>query len=504
MRYIVLLLAIVFSCNLFSATSANEKKAKLPEEEFKESKFIQIDEAIVPKELKTIEPQIIQSAIDVIILASNHTMIYSQTKEEGYNENYKKFYGLKIAITSPGETADFFNLKLHYYNWTTTTYDKHINKKIYKYNVLNELRFALYELFKGEKYVKDHREEIEKQNYNRIQSIRESVATQERIERKKEKLDRAKQAELDRLKEEKEETLLKREKKEKKESKEKKEEINEKEALSPKNTLSPSSNAPSINDPETSTQTTIENKKQKKVASSQKNNSKKKAATQYPPLEEQSPSLSSPPVNNIQVIPISSYSAMGGFKNTTIQSQGLVSTKTTINHLLIGGKYKQEKIEKHPRVLYFSLIAGMPINKQDFPIPIYRNLGFEIAKKKYLTYFSGHAGFEYTSLDFINLAQAGGRLQVIRNDLFLGKIGGEIEINWSNFQLNTRASLLKSLFVKSNFNKPINTSSLQYKISLAFARSHCIEATLQTTIFSGSYTGDSKSIQALYSYSFSD
>ena len=179
MKIFLVLILLLSSLAVAGVEKLPEKTAPKKDEtveEFKSSKFLQVDEVTIPRELKIIEDQLVQNAIDVIILIGGHSIVYSQKNDQGYTELYKHFYGLRITMESSPTDPEFYDLRLHYYNWTTTKYDKRLSNKISKFNVLNEIRFALYELFKGKKFVKEHKEEIEKENYNRILSIRESIA----------------------------------------------------------------------------------------------------------------------------------------------------------------------------------------------------------------------------------------------------------------------------------------------------------------------------------------
>ncbi len=196
MKYKVLPLSffLLFSlCQAFSETKIILNDADQAILDFKESKFLQLDTISLPPELIKIEDEIKQNLIDVIIHSRTHTPVFSQKREDGYNESYKKFHGLKVKISSLPDAPDFYHLHLFYYNWTTNKFDKKLTKKISKYNVLNESRFGLFELLLGKKFVKDHKDELEKQNFDRIQDVRQAVTIQKKKEKNEKKLKKEKE-----------------------------------------------------------------------------------------------------------------------------------------------------------------------------------------------------------------------------------------------------------------------------------------------------------------------
>ena len=126
-----LLLFIVLTTSAFSDESDSRIKKETTEAEdaindFKDTKFIQIDKLDIPEDIKRIEEQIRQNAIDVIVNTKTHTLIYAQKREKGYSETYKKFHGLEIQITKIPNDQDFFSLHFFYYNWTSLKFDKHL------------------------------------------------------------------------------------------------------------------------------------------------------------------------------------------------------------------------------------------------------------------------------------------------------------------------------------------------------------------------------------------
>jgi hypothetical protein len=201
--FIYILLTTFFTIELLAQTNRNYTEAEQATKEFKESKFLQIDSLDLPIELKKIEDDVKQNLVDVIIHSRTHTPVFSQKRESGYTDSYKKFHGLKVEISPYKDIIDFYYLKLFYYNWTTNKFDKTLTRKISKYNVLNEVRFALYELLLGKEFVNEHKDEIEKQNFDRIQDVREAINIQKKSEKKEKlqkRLDEEKLQELDEIK----------------------------------------------------------------------------------------------------------------------------------------------------------------------------------------------------------------------------------------------------------------------------------------------------------------
>lgn len=165
----------------------NVKEMPTPEQqetlnEFKGTQFLQLDKLAIPKELKNIEEEIRQNVVDTIISSKTHTQVFSETREAGYTSSYTKFYGLNIEMTEDEKDKDYENIRLFYYNWTTNSADKEIKRKISKFNLLNELRFAILELLNGADYVKDNYDSIQRQNFERIKSIRNTILERKRLD----------------------------------------------------------------------------------------------------------------------------------------------------------------------------------------------------------------------------------------------------------------------------------------------------------------------------------
>lgn len=190
----ILLLSISFSVNAQNKINVIQDKPAVPVKEtptpeqqetlneFKGTQFLQLDKLVIPKELQNIEEEIRQNAVDTIIASKTHTQVFSETREAGYTSSYTRFFGLNIEMKEDEKDKDYENIRLFYYNWTTNSADKEIKRKISKFNLLNELRFAILELLNGTDYVKDNYDNIQRQNYARIKSIRNTLLEKKRLE----------------------------------------------------------------------------------------------------------------------------------------------------------------------------------------------------------------------------------------------------------------------------------------------------------------------------------
>ncbi len=183
---------IIFSLAGENGFAVDKKNETRESKEFNETKFLQVDEIDIPKELRRIEDQIKENAVDVIIHSKTHSPVFAQKREEGYSASYKKFHGLKIKIFPISEESDFYSLQLFYFNWTTNKFDKKLKRRISKFNVLNELRFAVYEILLGEHWIRENREKIEKENFDRIQAVRKGISENRIISKKREQEEKRK------------------------------------------------------------------------------------------------------------------------------------------------------------------------------------------------------------------------------------------------------------------------------------------------------------------------
>ena len=179
MKFFLIFIILLMTVTVMAQTSTPEMK------EFSEANYLQIDELEVPKGIQRVEQQLRENVIDVIIHSKTHMPIFAQKREKGYSQNYKKFYGINIKILPILKDEDFYMLNLFYYNWTTNKFDKKLEKKISKYNVLNELRFATYEILMGKQWVQDNKDKIENRNFERIQAVRQVITEQDLRNKKK-------------------------------------------------------------------------------------------------------------------------------------------------------------------------------------------------------------------------------------------------------------------------------------------------------------------------------
>lgn len=190
-----LILSLVLSFAIHAQESENKDPGSLRKErtenvksaeqqeavkEFRGTRFLQLDKVTLTDELKKNEDELTQNVIDSIISSKTHTHIFSQRRPEGYSSAYTNFYGIEVELKESPTDSTKLDLRIFYYNWTTNKSDKEIKKQISKFNVLNELRFSLYELLNGKDFVRDNYNRIQRHNFNRIKSIRQIVEEKEK------------------------------------------------------------------------------------------------------------------------------------------------------------------------------------------------------------------------------------------------------------------------------------------------------------------------------------
>lgn len=474
--------------------------------EFKETKFLQIDQLDVPKELERIEAQIRQNALDVIISSKTHTPVYAQKVADGYSDSYKKFHGLKIQIVPIPNEQDFYSLTFQYYNWTNRKFDKSLRRRISKYNVLNELRFGLYELLLGKKFVDDHKDEIEKQNYDRIQAVRENEEKQARIDRKKKKLMKKKE------KDEEIKLILQQEEEEKKKSKLSRGEDPKKDkslntpVQQDMSIAGSSVNPPEdseiedidVDDPEEVGKTAkISQKRAAKKKKSKKSNQTSQETTDVPALVQE------PEEEKKSNIPtISKLYAFASFFDESVTSKGLLQTSTHLKYAGFGARYINEQDIDRPRGMRFSLKVGLPIKKDNYQFPVYRSFETEIYKSKLLGHFSFFAGLDLTPVYFVNLATAGEGLTVFENDIFWLKGGTAAQFDIFGRSVDLRLIFLKSVMSKSNKNMPLVGTSIVLNLEYMHNEKHGGQFTYQKSELAGELETSSKSITFSYIYKF--
>ncbi len=469
-------------------------------EEFKSSKFIQLDPIHIPNELKVIDDQIVQNATDVIIISGKHTVVYAQKKEEGYTKSYKDFYGLDVAIIPVENEPNIFLLKIFYYNWLTSKFDKKISKRISKYNVLNELRFALYELFFGETFVRENKDALEKKNFERIQAVSKMVEDQKKMLKKaaakKKILENEKKPKKN---EEKPEKLKREEKKKesKKETKAKPEEANSTEK--PKGTVD--KDVKSINAPN------IEIAKEAKADTESNGLSKKKITEKKEDGDEHIEAASN---NSLGIDPIPDGSAtpkeeefkfLSGISLENIETKGLLSVKTNLRYLNLGANYKIEYQTKFPYGYKFLMKAGIPIKKDNYQLSVARSLEGNF----FLKILGGLriiTGLEYSSLPFVNLPTAGEGFKVIQNDILYLKLGLDYTFEWKDKEMSFGADISNSLIQKSSVEKVIQTNRTSFYYKSQIIGSHGIVLSLFNTQISGEFTGNTSGGALFYTYKF--
>lgn len=498
----ILIAAFIIQISFFSF--ALEKKAETNEsaEEFKESKFIQIDPVDIPEELKVIEDQIAQNSIDVIILSGKHTVVYSQKREEGYNKNFKDFYGLKVSVYPLKNEPGLFGLKLFYYNWITNKFDKSLTKKISKYNVLNELRFAMYELFFGKSFVHDNKDALEKKNFDRIQAVRKMVEEQKKQDKKQTKMKKEQQEKKARDKKNEEESeKLKREERKKKD-KNKKEGIATSEIENQvkakekgENDIVDEFEGFSIeigelekNSPEKP------GKKKKKIKNEIKNTVIENELTD--------PVVSPEPLGTGTFVPkIVEFKFISGISQESIETKGILTVKTNLQYLNLGANYKSEYQTTRPWGHTIAMNAGIPIKKENYQISVSRSLEAGLHGKVIHGLWAS-IGLEYSSLPFVNLPGPGEGLKVIQNDIVYGKFGVEYSFFLGGRDTNFGAKISKSLSQKSNIEKSIQTKRTSFYLKSDIIGQHGVALSLFKTQIDGQFSGNSSGGTILYSYKF--
>lgn len=513
----VILISLVlnsrFEKSLFAAETKGEIKKVTTEAEdtvieFKESKFLQIEKLDIPKELSRIADQIRQNTLDVIITSKTHTPVYAQKVEAGYSDSYKKFHGLDIQIVPIPGQEDFYSLSFFYYNWTNRKFDKRLRKKISKYNVLNELRFGVYEVLLGKNFVDDHKDEIEKQNYERIQAVRENEDVLARIERKKKKILKKKLEEEEiqlSPEEEKESTKLKRDELDKKgdiiDS------VDEK--TNPPSTSKSAAFKDGDSDEDKAINSVDELEELKKDKKTLKSKGKTKKKVKPKPTKEETPppvpiapaDLPNPDVKEIIPIVSSLYAFVNSFNDSVI-SDGLLHSTSTLRYLGFGARYINEQETSMPRGMRFSLKVGMPVKKDEYLFPVYRSFEAEIYKRNIFNHFQVFGGVDLAPIYFVNLANPGEGLKVFENDIFWLK--GGLAFNQEIFgkEFDFRVIYLKSAIAKSNVNKSLAGTSLAFNVYYQHTKKHGAEFLTKSTSMVGDLSIASKSVYFSYVYKF--
>ena len=467
--------------------------------DFKDTKFLQVDHLDVPPELRRIENQIKQNALDVIIISRTHTPVYAQKREAGYSESYKKFHGLEIQIVPIPKEQDFYSLNFFYYNWTTRKFDKRLRKRISKYNVLNEMRFALFELLMGKKFVDEHKDQIEKQNFERIVNVREGEEVQLIGERKKKKLDKIKEDELEEKNEEKKQNKLKREELEKKEKAlESAAKVEEQKAQSASE-LKKEDDAEN-KDEDSSSLAKLKSKDGGGRKKGLKKNDSKSSLNEESKLDIQPPIPD--PEGGDKIPSISTLYAFANIFDENVTSDGLLHASTHLRYLGFGARYVQEQDTSMPRGMRFVVQTGLPIKKENYAFPVYRSVETEIYKRKIFNHVKILAGLDLSPLYFVNLPEAGEGLKVLENDIIWAKGGLGLTFEAFGKEIDLRALMYKSLSCKSNVNKILSGNAMAMSLYYQHNQKHGGEIAYHKSSFVGDLTVDSQSLYFSYIYKF--
>ena len=436
-------------------------------EEFKETRHISIDKIYLPKELKIIEEEISQNAIDVIILSGTHNLVFNILyNKEGYLKTYKNFYSLKIEILPHSTSDGHFLLNLFYYNWTTKKEDHRLTIKISKYNVLNELRMNLYRLFKGKNFVESKKEELEKSNYERIQAVAKSIEDKKRRKKIKEKAEAKKNQQSD------PEEIAKK--------KDKEEHLEREEApkalAKNKNNINPvTNNTPSNTSEIEQTKTTapeiaktplLPEEEEDKKETVKKNRKKSEKQT----LENETPSEAPIPNEAVAEIPTESepsiprkskFHFLGGYHFENIITTGILKTTTNPKFIIAGANYENLQDVEMPHGFILGMKAGFPIVSGGYQVPVYREIQSEFFYKNLIPNLSMGLGLDISSIFFVNLPNLGKDLQVFENDIYWAKFGLKYSFSIYDKMQSVAIYNYKDLVVKSNFKKNISVSRLK-------------------------------------------
>lgn len=498
-------LAVIFLVlSTFSFSAENKTEGKEQIEEFKSANFLQVDPFEIPSELKVIENQISQNAIDVIILTGKYTVSYSEKRPEGYNKNYKNFFGVRISIYPVSKESTEYSLKLHYYNWVTNKYDKVITKRISKYNVLNEMRFAMYDLILGSDFVRENRDTLERKNFERIQAVREMVEDQARREKKKKKEDQElaekKKMEKAQKKAEPEEKLKREERKKKSSQKEEEEpEDAEAEKRSLKEGETSQNKAPEEETEELQMKknplSSAKSAKKKELEKKLNEAKNEKFAIDAGEVQPEMPAIEPPTPKTI------TFNLNSGLRFETVDANGLIQARTNLTYLNLGADYRADFQAKYPWGYGFSLNAGIPVKKEKYQISVSRALeGW--AFKTFFSRLRIGAGVEYSSLIFANLPSAGEGIKIVQNDLLYGKLKFSIHFNVYDKEMSLGAEYGSSLSQKSNFNKAISVTKDAVFFQTQIKGDHGAAVKFFQSTFTGEFTGKSSGAAILYVYNF--
>lgn len=496
---LIFLVAAILSNELYGKDALADKKVT------EDAKFLQVDEIDIPIELKKIEDQIKENAIDVIIYSKTHSPVFAQKRQDGYSESYKNFYGLQVRILPISNVNDFYSLQLLYFNWTTNKFDKRLKRQISKYNVLNELRFAVYEVINGESWVKKNRDKIERENFDRIQAVRKALVENKQIIKKKMKKELE---EIEKLKEKHKEeeefrkkNKLKREEEEKIKSKKidivlldkhpellKTKEESDLETTEAENNYSDIGYRKQKN--QIKEQGELSRKKNKEIKSENHEESFDLTKPNYP--EESA-------VIPIDLKKIEIYTRLSYFQES-VSSKGEIGSTTSLKYVGIGGDFVLENITKDPIGIRLRALFGMPLFKEEYPFPIYRSIEMEYYKAFYDKSLKLYSGLDFSPTFFVNLPVQGEGLQVIQNDFLWLKLGVNANTILRERLFSVRLSYYKSLVSKSNKNLKTDADKISTSLYVEFKKSNGIEINYQSLKGTGQVELDAKLLALSYIY----
>jgi len=476
--------------------------------DFKETKFLQVEKIKLPKELKVIEEQIRQNAVDVILISNTHTPIYLKRRDE-LTEQYKKFYSLELQIDPFPSRKDSYQVHYFYFNWTTNKFDKHLYKIISKYNVVNEIRFGIYELLFGKDYVVKNKDIIDIQNYQRIQAVRKAIAEQAIFEKKIEKLDAE-------AKKKSSQTEAKKKSKLKREDKEVNPKVNlEKSEMTEiqENTDQAFAQA-NIEDADVSMPSDVEEMPILPITNSRRREIKKALI-----LEREK--RSNPEVEKSEDIPIiqseqqvlepkNPENKIKHFNSLTVQAGTFVefsksttefiSTYTNARFLGMGGRFTSRQDKEFPLSYDLSARIGIPIFKQQYSFPVYKEIQFDLRKNDLFTKdFSAILGLEYSSIYFVNIAEYGQGFQVFLNDFFWIRAGVGHRLIIKETPVHLDVSFYQSLFHTSNIEKAFGGGKLSVNGLITLNEKYQLDVSLQNTFLGGDVELSTQIFHALLS-----
>lgn len=481
-------------------------------EEFKETRQIIIDKIFLPKELKIIEEEVSQNAIDVIILSGTHNLVFNaQFNENGHLKTFKNFYSLKIEINEHPTSDGFFLLRLYYYNWLTKKEDHRLIRKISKYNVLNELRMNLYQLFKGKNFVETKKESLEKSNYERIQAVAQSIEEKKRKKKIKEKIEAKKitPEELeDNLKKKKDkDQLIKRE-----------EDPKIIKTPNSQNVLNESSPPQKNNESEeiknsesllsVKSQIILDEKEKEEFEKKSKKRNKKLEINEEPQaLETTPPPISSevvPEISSPNIPRISHFHFFSGYHFENVYTSSIIKTTTNPKYIIIGAHYENIQDKAKPSGFEFDMRAGIPIGTAQYQVPVYREIQTEYFYKDLIPMLTISAGLDISPIYFVNLPELGKDLQIFENDVYWAKIGLKLSFQIYDKIQKIGMYVYKDLVFKSNFEKKMTATKSKIYLTGKIATKYGYTFETFSSTISGNITGNLRGYFLGFNYYFGD